>query len=83
MTETPTPVDEMSYEQALAELETTIDALENSSPSLEESMSLFERGQTLAEHCAALLDKAELRVDQLISDDTNDQETDNTENVDA
>jgi exodeoxyribonuclease VII small subunit len=32
---------------------------------LDESLSLYERGQVLAAYCAALLEKAELKVRQL------------------
>ncbi len=62
---TPQPVEKLSYEQALVELESVVDALENSQPSLEESLALYERGQALALHCAALLDQAEQRVRRL------------------
>lgn len=58
-------IQSLSYEQAFAELEEIIDGLENNSKTLEESIALFERGQALAQHCAALLDRAELRVRQL------------------
>lgn len=67
-------IDELSYEQALAELEKIVASLEASRPgetgglSLEEAMSLYERGQALTKHCVALLDKAELRVKQLSGD---------------
>jgi exodeoxyribonuclease VII small subunit len=55
----------LSYEQAFAELEEIVDGLESNQKSLEEAMALFERGQALAQHCANLLDQAELRVRQL------------------
>lgn len=55
----------LSYEQAFAELEEIVDGLESNQKTLEEAMALFERGQALAQHCANLLDKAELRVTQL------------------
>ncbi len=58
-------VQSLSYEQAFAELEEIIDGLETNEKSLEDAIALFERGQALAKHCAALLDKAELRVRQL------------------
>ena len=57
-----TPVDELSYEQALAELEGIVKALETDERSLEESIALYERGQLLAQRCARLLETAELRV---------------------
>jgi exodeoxyribonuclease VII small subunit len=55
----------MSYEQAYAELEEIVSALEMNSKTLDEAIALFERGQSLSQHCASLLEKAELRVRQL------------------
>lgn len=55
----------LSYEKAYAELETIVYELETDSKTLEEALVLFERGQALAQHCAQLLDQAELRVRQL------------------
>ena len=59
------PVDELTYEQALGELEKLVSELEGGERSLEDSMGLFERGQQLAERCTALLDQADLKVEQL------------------
>jgi len=62
-TEIPsTPVQELSYEEALAQLETILDALEQDDLPLESSLTLYERGVLLADHCTSLLDAAELRV---------------------
>jgi len=60
-----TPISELAYEQAFSELEAIVAALEMGENSLEEAMALFERGQGLARHCATLLDRAELKVQQL------------------
>ena len=60
--------EKLSYEQALAELETIVASLEANKLSLEVAMSLYERGQALTKHCVELLDKAELRVKQLSGD---------------
>ena len=59
------PVEELSYEEAFAELESIVAALENSQQALEESLALFEREQLLARRCGELLDSAELRVQQV------------------
>jgi exodeoxyribonuclease VII small subunit len=59
------PIEELSYEQSYAELESIVAGLETNQSSLDEAIALFERGQALAAHCAALLDHAELRVRQL------------------
>ena len=61
-------VEGLSYEQALAELETIVASLEANKLSLEDAMALFERGQALTKHCVDLLDKAELRIKELSSD---------------
>jgi exodeoxyribonuclease VII small subunit len=59
------PVEELTYEQALSELEALVANLENGERPLEEALRLYERGQVLARHCADLLDKAELRIQQI------------------
>jgi exodeoxyribonuclease VII small subunit len=59
---TSTPVDELTYEQAYAELEGIVTLLEQEQTDLEATIGWFERGQALAKHCQELLDKAELRV---------------------
>lgn len=59
----------LSYEQAYAELEEIVGALEANQKTLDESMALFERGQALAQYCAGLLAQAELRVRQVIVSD--------------
>ena len=64
----PKPVEELTYEEAFAELETIVNTLEGEQNQLEEAMSLFERGQALAKRCSALLDEAELKVRKLSGD---------------
>lgn len=55
----------LTYEQAFSELETIVANLESDKSSLDDALALFERGQALARHCAGLLEKAELKVNQL------------------
>jgi exodeoxyribonuclease VII small subunit len=59
------PIEKLTYEEAFAELETIVAALESGDQPLEATLLLFERGQLLARHCAELLDKAELKVQKL------------------
>ncbi len=61
-------LDEMTYEQAFTALEEVVSLLETEKHSLEQALALFERGQALARRCTALLDQAELRVQQLTGD---------------
>jgi exodeoxyribonuclease VII small subunit len=69
------PVKDLSYEQALAELEDIVASLESGKLRLDETMTLYERGQELTRHCVELLDKAELRVKQLSGDSLVDMDT--------
>jgi exodeoxyribonuclease VII small subunit len=62
---TQKPVEDLSYEEALAELEGIVDTLESEQNPLEEALKLYERGQALVTHCGALLEKAQLKVQQL------------------
>ena len=58
-------VEELTYEEALAELENIVAALEGNENPLEEAMKLFERGQALVTRCSALLEAAQLKVEKL------------------
>lgn len=65
---TQKPVEELTYEQALAELEEIVTALEGEQNQLDDAIKLFERGQALASHCGVLLEAAELKVKQVVGD---------------
>jgi exodeoxyribonuclease VII small subunit len=65
---TEKPIEELTYEEALAELESIVSALEGEQNQLEESIKLFERGQALAERCSVLLEAAELKVKKVAGD---------------
>ena len=57
-----------SFEASYAELEQVVARLQAGGLTLEESMALFERGMLLARACSAQLERAELRVRQLLAD---------------
>lgn len=69
-----TPIESLSYEEALEQLEEIINTLELGEQTLEQSLSFFERGQALARRCSYLLDQAELKVKMLSGDDLVDFE---------
>ena len=52
----------LTYEAALAELDTLISKLEGGSIALEEAIGAYERGVILAQHCSDLLAHTEHRV---------------------
>ena len=62
---TDRPVDEMSFEEALKELETVVGRLETGDVPLEQSIALYERGAALKAHCEARLKAAEEKVAQI------------------
>ena len=61
-------LEELSFEEALGELEGAVQRLEEGDLTLEEAIALYERGMRLAQHCNDTLDKAELQVQQLTTD---------------
>lgn len=61
-------IEELTYEEALAELEQIVAVLEGEQNQLEEAIRLFERGQALAARCGVLLEAAELKVKQVVGD---------------
>ena len=63
------PAIELTYEEALAELEEIVAALEEEQNQLDDAIKLFERGQALAARCSVLLEAAELKVKQVAGDD--------------
>ena len=62
-------IEELSYEEALAELEEIVSTLEGEQNQLDDAIKLFERGQALAARCGVLLEAAELKVKQVAGDD--------------
>lgn len=59
---TETPVDQMSFEAALAELQSVVEDLERGNVALDASIKLYERGAKLKAHCEAKLAEAEEKV---------------------
>lgn len=63
-----TPLSEMSFEQAMAELENLVTKLEGSQVALDDSIKLYERGAELKKFCEAKLKSAQEKVEQLTFD---------------
>jgi exodeoxyribonuclease VII small subunit len=59
---------DLTFEEAFAELQGTVERLRGDALTLEGSLALYERGTSLAAHCNDLLTSAELRVTQLHPD---------------
>ncbi len=59
--------DAIDFEQALKELESLVERLENGDLSLEESLQTFERGIRLSRECQKALRRAEQKI-QILSE---------------
>lgn len=55
--------DQLTYEQARAELAGVVERLEAGGTTLEEALALWERGEKLADTCQARLDGARERLE--------------------
>jgi len=68
MVDTPAlrPVDTLSFEDALAELEAIVRKLETGQGRLEEAVADYERGAALRRHCETLLAEAEQKVQAIV-----------------
>lgn len=56
---------EMSFEEALDELETIVNKLEQGEVSLDDAVKAYERGTELKQHCQKRLDEAKMRVEKI------------------
>lgn len=69
MSQTPTaqaiPAD-LSFEDALAQLEKIVSELESGQAPLERSIEIYEHGARLKAHCEARLKAAQLRVEKIV-----------------
>ena len=58
-------IKDLSFEQALKELEGIVSRLERGDVALEESITIYERGEALRGHCDRVLKQAEARIEKL------------------
>ena len=59
---TDTPVEQMTVEQAMKELEAVVGQLERGDVALDQSIALYERGAALKKRCEDELKRAEEKV---------------------
>ncbi len=72
----------LSYEEALKELEIILDKLENNNHTLDESLEMFKKGIQLYNHCNNLLTKTEGEIKILLNTDQSLKEVDFLEEED-
>jgi len=66
MSKTDKDLKDMSFEQALEELEAIVEKLERGDAPLEESINIYQRGAQLKAHCEAKLKNAQLKVEKIV-----------------
>jgi exodeoxyribonuclease VII small subunit len=58
-------IKKMSFEQALAELETIVERLESGEAKLDDAIGAYERGAALKQHCETKLREAQDKVEKI------------------
>ena len=66
---TDTPISQMTFEQAMSELERIVTQLEKGDVPLEDSISLYEKGAELKKRCETKLKEAEQKVAAITLDE--------------
>ena len=61
-------ITDMSFEAALAELETIVERLERGDAPLEASIEIYQRGAKLKAHCEGKLKDAQMKVEKIVLD---------------
>ena len=64
-----TPISEMTFEQAMSELERIVTELERGDVPLEDSISLYEKGAELKKRCETKVKEAEQKVAAITLDE--------------
>lgn len=81
MNESPKPIEELTFREAMAELDDIVSVLESNTMELEESLKSYERGVALLAALQGRLTDAQQKVDVLMGElvaDTDDAEHDVT-----
>ncbi len=59
-------ISQLSFEDALRQLEQIVAELESGQAPLERSIEMYERGARLKQHCETRLEAARLRVEKIV-----------------
>jgi exodeoxyribonuclease VII small subunit len=62
----PADIASLSFEDALAELETIVRQLEDGKGKLDDSIKAYARGAALKQHCQEKLAEAQAKVDKIV-----------------
>ena len=65
------PLEKMTFEDAMKELENLVDALDKGDVSLDEAIAAYDRGSQLKDHCQKKLNEAKMKVETIQSSGEN------------
>lgn len=61
------PLEKMTFEDAMKELENLVDTLDKGDVSLDEAIAAYDRGSQLKDHCQKKLNEAKMKVETIQS----------------
>ena len=59
------PLEKMTFEDAMKELENLVDSLDKGDVSLDEAIAAYDRGSQLKDHCQKKLNEAKMKVETI------------------
>lgn len=69
MSDAENTANELTFEQAMEQMEKIVGRLEEGEVPLEEAIDLFQKGMALSKVCHQKLEKVEEKMDQILQDD--------------
>ena len=61
------PLEKMTFEDAMKELENLVDSLDKGDVSLDEAIAAYDKGSQLKDHCQKKLNEAKMKVETIQS----------------
>ncbi len=61
------PIEKMTFEDAMKELENLVESLDKGDVSLDEAIAAYDRGSQLKDHCQKKLNEAKMKVETIQS----------------
>ena len=69
-------LEKMTFEDAMDELESIVNALDKGDVSLDEAIAAYDRGSVLKDHCEKRLNQAKMKVETIQSGENGELKTD-------
>jgi len=73
-------ISKLSFEDAIKELTTIVERIEQGEIPLQDSLQQYEKGMALIKHCRTILAKAEQRIEKISKEETLEDRKQKTDN---